>query len=191
MLIVGKRWYTDYKRLHDNEKPSIILNHVEMGAICSVYRHQFLYLIDARTGHLMHKNKRFRMTTGKHTLLKHNKRFRYSLLASAVLGLTAGQVNAQDVKTNNEEEEEVEIIDVRGTRADLFNAQNIKRFSETVVDALDASDIGGFPDRSVLEAISRLPGITMGRFAAPNDPDHFGTEGSGVVIRGLTHVRSE
>lgn len=131
------------------------------------------------------------MTTGKHTLLKHNKRFRYSLLASAVLGLTAGQVNAQDVRTNNEEEEEVEIIDVRGTRADLFNAQNIKRFSETVVDALDASDIGGFPDRSVLEAISRLPGITMGRFAAPNDPDHFGTEGSGVVIRGLTHVRSE
>ncbi|MBT0584981.1 TonB-dependent receptor [Alteromonas sp. SM 2104] len=118
-------------------------------------------------------------------------RFKYSLLASAMLGLSTSAVYAQETDVPPAEEDEVEIIDVRGTRADLYNAQNIKRFSETVVDALDASDIGGFPDRSVLEAISRLPGVTMGRFAAPNDPDHFGTEGSGLVIRGLTQVRSE
>ena len=121
---------------------------------------------------------------------QHNKRFKFSLLASAVIGLTSGATFAQEAEVTEEENAEVEVIDVRGTRTDLFNAQNTKRFSETVLEALSAADIGGFPDRSVLEAISRLPGVTMGRFAAPNDPDHFGTEGSGLVIRGLTQVRS-
>ena len=31
----------------------------------------------------------------------------------------------------------------------------------------------------------------MNRFAGSNDPDHFSVEGSGVVVRGLTFVRSE
>lgn len=118
---------------------------------------------------------------------------KHSLLATAIMGILSTPVHAQESEqeTQTADEAAVEVINVSGTRADLFNAQNIKRFSETVVDAIDASDIGGFPDRSVLEAISRLPGVTMGRFAGANDPDHFGTEGSGVVIRGLTHVRSE
>lgn len=127
----------------------------------------------------------------KQSSAQQNKRFRYSLLASAVIGLTSGATFAQEAETPAGEDAEVEVIDVRGTRTDLFNAQNTKRYSETVLEALSAADIGGFPDRSVLEAISRLPGVTMGRFAAPNDPDHFGTEGSGLVIRGLTQVRSE
>lgn len=118
---------------------------------------------------------------------------KHSLLATAIMGILSTPLHAQESEQEAETADEaaVEVINVSGTRADLFNAQNIKRFSETVVDAIDASDIGGFPDRSVLEAISRLPGVTMGRFAGANDPDHFGTEGSGVVIRGLTHVRSE
>ena len=134
------------------------------------------------------------MKTTNRPAMANHKRFKYSVLASAIVGLNTGASYAQENETPSAEENKeaaVEVIDVRGTRADLFNAQNLKRYSETVIDALDASDIGGFPDRSVLEAISRLPGITMGRFAAPNDPDHFGTEGSGLVVRGLTQVRSE
>ncbi|WP_313537460.1 TonB-dependent receptor [Sphingomonas sp.] len=82
-------------------------------------------------------------------------------------------------------------IVVTGIRASLANAQNIKRNADTVVDAITASDIGALPDRSVTEALQRVPGVTISRFAGTNDPDHFSVEGSGVNVRGLNFVRSE
>ena len=126
----------------------------------------------------------------------HNKKaihpvFKYSLIASTVLGLAAQNTHAQEAEDQAKDDTVVEVIDVRGVRGDLMNAQNMKREGDTLLDAISAEDIGILPDRSVLEAISRVPGVSIGRFAAPNDPDHFGTEGSGVVIRGLTQVRSE
>ena len=82
-------------------------------------------------------------------------------------------------------------IVVTGIRAQLANSQNIKRNSDTIVDAITSEDIGALPDRSVTEALQRVPGVAINRFAGSNDPDHFSVEGSGVVIRGLTFVRSE
>lgn len=82
-------------------------------------------------------------------------------------------------------------IVVTGIRQSLANSQSIKRNSDTVVDAITAQDIGALPDRSVTEALQRVPGVAMNRFAGSNDPDHFSVEGSGVVVRGLTFVRSE
>lgn len=86
--------------------------------------------------------------------------------------------------------DEKEIV-VTGIRASLANAQNIKKNSDTIVDAITAQDIGALPDRSVTEALQRVPGVSISRFAGANDPDHFSVEGSGVVIRGLNFVRSE
>ena len=83
-----------------------------------------------------------------------------------------------------------EII-VSGLRQSLANAQNIKRDADTVVDAITAQDIGALPDRSVTEALQRVPGVAINRFAGSNDPDRFSVEGSGVVVRGLNFVRSE
>jgi TonB-dependent receptor len=82
-------------------------------------------------------------------------------------------------------------IVVTGLRASLRNAQNMKRNSDTVSDHLSATDIGNLGDRSVTEALQRVPGISINRFAGSSDPDHFSAEGSGVVVRGLTYVRSE
>lgn len=82
-------------------------------------------------------------------------------------------------------------IVVTGIRQSLANAQNIKRNADTVVDAITAQDIGALPDRSVTEALQRVPGVSINRFAGSNDPDHFSVEGSGVVVRGLNFVRSE
>lgn len=90
-----------------------------------------------------------------------------------------------------ETEDNGDDIIVSGIRASLANAQNIKQNSDTVVDAITAEDIGALPDRSVTEALQRIPGIAINRFAGSNDPDHFSVEGSGVVIRGLNFVRSE
>jgi len=83
------------------------------------------------------------------------------------------------------------VIIVTGIRQSLANSQQIKRNSDTVVDAITAQDIGALPDRSVTEALQRVPGVEINRFAGSNDPDHFSVEGSGVTVRGLTFVRSE
>jgi TonB-dependent receptor len=74
---------------------------------------------------------------------------------------------------------------VTGLRQSLANAQSIKRNADTVVDAISAEDIGALPDRSINEALQRVPGVAISRFAAPNDSQHFSVQGSGVTIRGL------
>lgn len=107
-----------------------------------------------------------------------------SVLATAML---AGVAQAQVDDTPTEDDEVV----VTGIRQSLQNAQAIKRNADTFVDSITASDIGALPDRSVLEAIQRVPGVSISRFAGGSDPDHFSVEGSGVVIRGLDFVRSE
>jgi len=83
------------------------------------------------------------------------------------------------------------VIVVSGFRASLENAQNVKRNADTVVDAITAEDIGALPDRSVAEALQRVPGVNIGRFEKTSDPDRFSVEGTGVIIRGLPYVRSE
>ena len=121
-----------------------------------------------------------------------DKLFKYSLIASAILGLTTTLSAKAEEQTNAAESaEEVEVIEVRGIRGNLQSAQSMKMNADTIIDAISAEDMGSLPDRSVLEAISRLPGVAIERFSAANDPDHFGVEGGGVVVRGLTHVRSE
>lgn len=84
-----------------------------------------------------------------------------------------------------------DVIIVSGIRASLQSAQILKRESDTVVDAITAEDIGALPDRSVNEALQRIPGVAITRYASPGDSQHFSVEGSGVVIRGLTYVKGE
>ena len=84
-----------------------------------------------------------------------------------------------------------ETIVVTGIRGSLQSARAIKKNADTIVDSVSADDIGALPDRSVTETLQRIPGISINRFAAGVDPDHFSAEGSGVVIRGLSYVRSE
>lgn len=82
-------------------------------------------------------------------------------------------------------------IVVQGYRQSLQSAQTLKKNSDVIVDSVTAEDIGALPDRSVTETLQRIPGVSINRFAAGVDPDHFSVEGSGVVVRGLTYVRSE
>ena len=104
---------------------------------------------------------------------------------------TTGTSGASQDAGNPTPDPEREEIVVTGIRQSLANAQNIKRNSDTVVDAITAEDIGALPDRSVNEALQRVPGVSISRFAAPNDSAHYSAQGSGVVIRGLSYVRGE
>ncbi len=97
--------------------------------------------------------------------------------------------NADNEEASADEEEDT--IIVTGLRESLATSQAQKRNADTVVDVITASDIGALPDRSVSEVLQRVPGVSVLRFAGPNDPDHFAVEGSGVVVRGLPFVRSE
>ena len=83
------------------------------------------------------------------------------------------------------------VIIVTGFARSLKTAQDIKENADTVVDVITAEDIGALPDRSVAEALQRVPGVNIGRFEKTSDPDRFSVEGTGVIIRGLPYVRSE
>jgi TonB-dependent receptor len=115
--------------------------------------------------------------------------FKKSTLAVCIAALTAAQAYGQN--TTTEEPTALEEVVVYGIKQSLQNAQDIKRDAATVKDVVTASDIGALPDKSVVEAISRVPGVAIERFAASDDPDHFSVEGSGAVVRGLNRVRSE
>lgn len=82
-------------------------------------------------------------------------------------------------------------IIVTGVRGALQTAAVRKRNADTVMDSITATDIGAFPDKSVAEALQRVPGITVNRFALNTDTAHFTAEPSGVIVRGLPQVRNE
>ena len=120
--------------------------------------------------------------------------------ASALAIAASSPALAQDAEAEAEEpatdaaaaeDPENEIVVLSGFRASLQSAQNIKRNADTFVDVITAEDIGALPDRSVAEALQRVPGVNIGRFEKPSDPDRFSVEGTGVIVRGLGFVRSE
>lgn len=111
-----------------------------------------------------------------------------ALCALATQPAFAQSVDEADASATAAETED-EII-VSGYRKSLETSQNIKREANTFVDVLSAEDIGALADRSVAEALQRVPGVNISRFEQRNDPDRFSVEGSGVVIRGLRYVMS-
>ena len=115
-----------------------------------------------------------------------------TLAAFGVLAITAAPAWAQDnaaaAAPAADEAQEVVVV---GVRRALKSAQDIKKNADTNVDSITATDIGAFPDKSVAEALQRVPGITVSRFQSSDDSTHFSAEPAQVLIRGLTQVRTE
>ena len=111
--------------------------------------------------------------------------FKRSLLAMSIMTLGAPSLAFAQAAVEPEE------IIVTGLRTSIINAQELKRNASTIQDVITASDIGALPDKSVTEALQRVPGVTISRFAAGGDPNHSASEGHGVLVRGLDRVRSE
>jgi TonB-dependent receptor len=123
---------------------------------------------------------------GRKTLLRSG----VSLVALSAMGVAMGAATpafAQD-KDAAATVDEVVVI---GVRQSLATSQQIKKNADTVVDSITATDIGAFPDKSVAEALQRVPGITVSRLQSSDDSSHFSAEPAGVLIRGLTQVRTE
>jgi outer membrane receptor protein involved in Fe transport len=113
------------------------------------------------------------------------------LSAASGLALIAAGAHAQDAApATAPAADDAPVIIVSGQRKALQNAQQIKKNADQIVDSITAVDIGALPDRSVTEALQRIAGVTIGRTNEPRDIDRLNVEGSGVMIRGLTWVRS-
>uniref|UniRef100_B0T4M0 TonB-dependent receptor n=1 Tax=Caulobacter sp. (strain K31) TaxID=366602 RepID=B0T4M0_CAUSK len=120
----------------------------------------------------------------------YNSRLRYGVSALALGAVLIGAPALAQTKPTDDAQTVDEVI-VTSIRQSLKSSQQLKQSSEIIGDSITAEDIGALPDRSVTEALQRIPGVAINRFAAGVDPDHFSAEGSGVVVRGLNFVRSE
>ncbi len=68
-------------------------------------------------------------------------------------------------------------IVVTGIRADLEKALQLKKFAPVIVDSIDSTELGRFPDSDVADALEHLSGITITRTT--------GGEGQKITVRGL------
>ena len=75
------------------------------------------------------------------------------------------------------QEDTLERIEVRGFSTSLIQSLNQKRFSDTVSEQISADDLGGLPDVSMADALTRLPGISAVR---------TGGQAAQINIRGLS-----
>ena len=80
------------------------------------------------------------------------------------------------------------VVVVTARRKALQSATERKKNSDTMIESVVADEAGKLPDNSITEVLQRVSGVTMVRFAALNDPDHFSAEGSGIQVRGLSGV---
>lgn len=87
---------------------------------------------------------------------------------------------AQDAQ--QEAEKDVEVIQVSGMRASLASALNEKRFTNNLVEVIEAEDIGKLPDQNLAEVLENITGIQITREAGV---------GTGVQIRGTDANRTE
>ena len=122
------------------------------------------------------------------TKSQYHNRFKRNLLSNAVsaaiiplvLGTSLSAFAAEENKSlkQSNKTEEMEVIEVTGILGSLEASAEIKRYADTVVDAITSEDIGDFSDDSIAGAIQRIPGVQI-------ETDDAGTDGDRVSIRGL------
>ena len=100
------------------------------------------------------------------------KRQNYWVLAPMFVAISAA--NTAAAQTASQEMEEIEVV---GTRATLMNAVERQREAQNIISVVDSDALGNFPDSTAADAMRRLSGI-----AVENDQG----EGRYVTIRGLS-----
>jgi iron complex outermembrane receptor protein len=73
-------------------------------------------------------------------------------------------------------EVEFELVIVKGLRASMQRSMDVKRSAYGVVDAIQAEDMGKFPDQNLAESLQRITGVSIDRSEG---------EGQFVTVRGF------
>lgn len=104
--------------------------------------------------------------------------FHRSLMATAIAGLFAAELQAQTDSGDPSLDEDMvmEEVVVTGFRQSILNAIDAKRMADTVSEAISADDLGALPDVSMADALTRLPGVSAVR---------TGGQASEINIRGM------
>lgn len=97
-----------------------------------------------------------------------------AIFSTGLLSANIATAQESDKKSPND----IEVIEVKGILGSLKASAEIKRYADTVVDAITSEDIGEFSDDSIAGAIQRIPGVQI-------ETDDAGTDGDRVSIRGL------
>ena len=91
-------------------------------------------------------------------------------LSSAAAVLAAADARAQDAAADPaaasvpaQDEGAANEIVVKGFRASLNSALNLKRNETATIDAIKAEDIAEFPDLNLAESLQRIPGVAISR----------------------------
>ncbi|MFD1620765.1 TonB-dependent receptor [Thalassotalea marina] len=97
-------------------------------------------------------------------------------LSTYFLAMSAfGQEKQQESKNDVIDASPLEKIQIRGIRGSIVKSMNTKRYSDSVVDAITAEEIGKFPDKNVAESLQRITGVSLNRVQG---------EGERVGVRG-------
>jgi len=88
---------------------------------------------------------------------------RTRLAASISILLGAGVAPLTYAQEASENSDETEVIQVSGIRSSMIKSMDIKRASSGIVDAINAEDIGKFPDSNLAESLQRITGISIER----------------------------
>ena len=107
-----------------------------------------------------------------------------ALLGSTAIMMLSNPVFAQDAEaqTAAAAQEDENVITVSGIRASLASALNEKRDAASLVEVIQAEDIGKLPDQNLAEVLENVPGVQITRDAGI---------GTGVQIRGTNDNRTE
>ncbi|MBR9726998.1 TonB-dependent receptor [Shewanella intestini] len=97
--------------------------------------------------------------------------------ATLTAALSMPVMAAEPESTSASQEQEMEVIAVRGIFGSLKKANLLKRTDERIVDAIVAEDIGKLPDNNIAEALQRITGVSI--------ESDFGV-GQEVTIRGIS-----
>src|SRR5262249_46828728 len=74
--------------------------------------------------------------------------------------------------------EELQEVVVYGMKANLEKSLELKKLAPVVMDSINSTELGRFPDADVADSLAHLPGITIERTT--------GGEGQKITVRGLT-----
>jgi len=98
------------------------------------------------------------------------------ITSRALFTIVGGAVLINPVYAQDQSSEELEEVVVTGLRGSLKASLETKRDAVGVVDAINAEDIGKFPDTNLAESLQRITGVSI---------DRRNGEGALVTVRGF------
>jgi len=100
-----------------------------------------------------------------------------SLFCLSLLTMSINSALAQNANdTEQELKDEVEVIEVTGYLNSVKKSILSKKAADSILDSIEAEDLGKFPDTNIAESLQRITGVSI---------DRNGGEGSKVSVRGL------